>query len=74
MCTTVHKISLESQLRFCTLVNTKILEVSILNVILDKKLNLICHYALHITLSKKVRKFRGLDRPETKSTAFLYSL
>ena len=64
-----------SHLLYCAQVITKIvLEVSSLPVVLDKKLNFICHYTLHITLSKKVIDFRVLDKPKTKSTSLSYSL
>ena len=52
---------LESHLRYCALVITKILELSSLNVILDQKGNFVCHCELHITLSKEVIEFRVLD-------------
>ena len=61
MCTAVSKMLFESHLRYCVLVITKILAVSSLIVILDQKLNFICHCALRITLGKNVIEFRVLD-------------
>ena len=51
MCTTVHKMLLNPPYYY-VLVVTKISELLSLNVIFDKKLNLIYHCAMRITRSK----------------------
>ena len=72
MCTKVHKTLFESHLRYCALVITKLLKVSILDVILDQNLNFNCHCALRITLSKNVTELRIFNELKTKSTALSY--
>ena len=43
---------LESNLQYCALVITKILEDLCLNLIMDQKLDITCNCAFRVTLSK----------------------